>query len=95
MTVLFMSIGRVKDWKALQALNHEALVSCAKRAEATRYRIYRNVHNASQALFLAELPYHEAAQEMDEMMGAHMHTLLEGGDSDVWIWELTEFEGIG
>jgi len=95
MTVLFIAVGRVKDWTALRALNQAVLVGGAKQAGATHYRIYRNVHNASQALFLAELPNHEALQEMVEAMSAQMHALLEGGDSDDRIWEPTEFEGIG
>ena len=56
MSVLFTAIITTNDWKALREQNPASLVVQAQRAGAIRYRIYRNVYDASQALMITEFP---------------------------------------
>ena len=57
MPSVFMAIARVKDWKAIQRLNDEELLKNVHRVGATRYRVYRNLEDASQMLLTIEVPH--------------------------------------
>jgi len=61
MPVLFTAIITTNDWKALRERNRAILVVQAQWAGAIRYRIYRNVHDASQVLMIAEFPDDQTA----------------------------------
>ena len=73
-TIVLTSLARVKNWSAIRRLNGEVLVRFARDLRAVRYRVYRNTRDASQLLLLAELPDHEAVQDLarsvDEQFGA-------------------------
>jgi hypothetical protein len=86
---VFTLIARVKDWEALHKLNQDILIGQAAAAGATRYRVFRNVNDASEVMVLAELQDYEAAQEMGKALDGPMTTLLER------IWEPTGWEEIG
>ena len=95
MSIVFTSIARVKDWKAVQRLNREILVGRAREAGATRYRLYRNVKDASQVLVLAECPDDDAVQELSRDIGDQLGAVLHDGAWDDRAWEATDCEGIG
>ena len=95
MAAVFTAMGRVTDWQALHRLNRETLVECARAAGATRYRLYRNVKDASQALVVAEGPDHEAVAELGRDVGEHLGGLPAGGIWEDRIWEATTCDGFG
>ena len=95
MSVLFTAIITTNDWKALRERNRAILVEQAQQAGATRYRIYRNVHDAAQVLLIAELPDDDALRELRRALCEQVGTLAVGGRSDERIWEPTGWESIG
>jgi hypothetical protein len=95
MAVLLTAIITTKDWKMLRERNREVLVGQAQQAGAIRYRIYRNVHDASQVLIIAELPDDDALQELRQVLSEQVGTLATGNHSDDRTWEPTGWEGIG
>jgi hypothetical protein len=95
MAILFTAVARIRDWQALQRLNHEALVGLARDTKVTRYRLYRNVRDASQLLLVAELADDEAAAEWSREIGEYLDPLLDEGATDDRVWEATTFDGIG
>jgi hypothetical protein len=95
MVVLLTAMGRVTDWQALEQLHEDALVACAEANGATRFRLYRNVRDVAQVLLLAELPDHDAVQELVREAGARLGGLLVGGIPDDRLWEATGTTGIG
>src|ERR1700730_15038034 len=94
MSIVFTSIARVKDWKAVQRLNREILVGRAREAGATRYRLYRNVKDASQVLVLAECPDDDAVQELSRDIGDQLGAGLHDGAWDDRAREAIDCEGI-
>jgi hypothetical protein len=54
MAVVFTTVFRVKDWQALRRLSDVTLITFARAAGARRYRLYRNTHDAAEALLLVE-----------------------------------------
>jgi hypothetical protein len=95
MAVVSTTVARVSNWQTFAHLNQETLLGRAREVGATRYRIYRNVRDASLALIVSELPDSEAAQELDLLCAEHLSVLLSGCDLDAGIWEATSLEGIG
>jgi hypothetical protein len=96
MAVILTAVARVRDWQALRCLNREMLIGRAREMGMTRYRIYRNVRDATQALIVAECPDEEAGQELCRDIRASIGTLPEGdGNPDDRVWEVTTLEGIG
>jgi len=95
MAVLFTLMGRITDWKALQRFNRETMLSQAREAGATRYQIYRNAHDASQLLIVAELPDHDALAEIGEALSRHLAPLLDDGTVDEQVWEPTNSDSMG
>jgi hypothetical protein len=95
MAVLLTAIITTKDWKMLRERNREVLVGQAQQAGAIRYRIYRNVHDASQVLIVAELPDDDALRELRRALCEQVGTLAVGNHSDERTWEPTGWESIG
>ena len=95
MSVVMTSIGRTRDWRALEALNRECLVERARAAGATSYRVYRNARDAAELLLVAEFPDHASVGEAGRALAGQLGALLEGGASDDRVWERTDLAGIG
>jgi len=94
MSVIFTFIARVSDWKALQRLSDQTLIGYARQAGATRYRIFRNTHDAAEVLLLVEFPSHDGLHQMDQSANDQMMTLVGEGMSDERIWEAIDCDGI-
>jgi quinol monooxygenase YgiN len=95
MPVLFTAIITTNDWKVLREQNHATLVVQAQQAGAIRYHIYRNVHDASQVLMIAEFPDDDALHELRQALYEQIGALAAGGRSDERTWEPTGWESIG
>lgn len=54
MAVVLTARFRVSDWRALRQLSDETLIHYAHAAGARRYRLFRNVYDAAEALLLVE-----------------------------------------
>ena len=93
--IVLTSLAHVKDWRTLRQLNREMLVACARAAGAIRYRVYRNAKDASHLLVLAELPDHEAAQELARAVGAQLGALPGSPAPNDMEWEATDLDAIG
>ena len=94
MPLVFTATARVTDWKALRQLNRDALVGLARDAGASRYRIYRNAHDASRVLVVAELPDVEALPDLAAALRMHMGTLAVSGPADDQAWLPLDWDGI-
>jgi hypothetical protein len=92
---MYTAVVRVADWQAWQRLSDETLIALARQAGATRYRIFRNLHDAAEALLIAEFPDYEAVRRMGEDTEARVAPLLGGGVADDRIWELVGCAVIG
>jgi quinol monooxygenase YgiN len=95
MPVLFTAIITTNDWKVLREQNHATLVVQAQQAGAIRYHIYRNIHDASQVLMIAEFPDDDALHELRQALYEQIGALAAGGRSDERTWEPTGWESIG
>jgi hypothetical protein len=60
MAIVMTALARVRDWGPALRGRHYHLAECARRAGATRCSLFRDVHDASEALFLIVLPGHDA-----------------------------------
>jgi hypothetical protein len=94
MPVLFTAIITTNDWKALRERNRAILAVQAQQARAIRYRIYRNVHDASQVLMIAEFPDDDALHELRLALYEQIGVLAAGGNPDERTWEPTGWEDI-
>jgi hypothetical protein len=92
---LYILIAQVRDWKALQRLNRSTLLEFARQAGAIRFRVYRNVRDASQGLLVAELPDYATARDLSERIGAELDAPGDGDLSIERVWQPTELDGIG
>lgn len=95
MPVVYTIMARVTDWQALRRLHGETLIGRAREVGALGYRVYRNVHDASQMLVVAELPDHEAVRELEPHLAAALGALRAGGGVDDRVWEAADVAGIG
>ena len=68
MSLLLTVIVATRDWKTLREQNQITLVGQAQQARAIRYQVYRNIHDASQALIIAELPDDDALRELRRVL---------------------------
>jgi hypothetical protein len=64
MGVVFTAVFRVKDWQALRRLSDVTLIAFARAAGARSYRLYRNAHDAAEALLIVEGATLDALQIM-------------------------------
>lgn len=94
MAVVFTAILRVRDWPALRRLSDELLIVYARAAGARRYRLYRNVHDAAEALLLVEigsaealLPLRDALLHRDSLVSGELASGGRGGPPDGRVWE--------
>ena len=94
MSVLFTAIITTNDWKALRERNRAILAVQAQQVGAIRYRIYRNVHDASQVLMIAEFPDDDALHELRLALYEQIGVLAAGGYPDERTWEPTGWEDI-
>ena len=94
MSVLFTAIITTNDWKALRERNRAILAVRAQQVGAIRYRIYRNVHDASQVLMIAEFPDDDALHELRLALYEQIGVLAAGGNPDERTWEPTGWEDI-
>jgi hypothetical protein len=94
MSVIFTAVAKVKDWRALQKLDEKIIRDELQAIGAVGYEIYRNTHDASQALLLIELP----DQDDIHHVRATVYEALNGLDkvrvTDEWVWEATGWEPI-
>ena len=95
MAVMYTAVVRITDWQAWQRLSDETLIAYARQAGATRYRIYRNLHDAAEAMIVAEFPDYEAVRRMGESTDARVIRLTPDGVSDDRVWEQMSCEAIG
>ena len=91
MPVLFTAIITTNDWKALQEWSRTILVAQAQLAGAIGYRMYRNLHDASQVLIIAELPDDDALRELRRALYEQVGALAAGDSAD---WEPSGWESI-
>jgi hypothetical protein len=96
MSIIFISIAKIRDWQAVERLSNEIVIDQAREAGATLYRVYRNVNNAAQGLVMIEFPsYSDLYRGGDKGLSAQVNILFEGSVSDDRVWELTDFDRIG
>ncbi len=95
MPVVLTLVGRVRDWQALRRLHQEELIQQAREAGATRFGLYRDVRDASQALVVGVFPDHEAAREMERALGGQLDSLLSGAPAEDRVWEAIGTDSIG
>jgi hypothetical protein len=94
MSVFFTLVVSTRDWKTLRERNREILVEEARQAGATRFQTYRNVHDASRALIVAELPDDDALRELRRALCEQVDSLGAGDYPDESTWEPTGWESI-
>lgn len=94
MAVCYTIMARIKDWKALQRLSDQTLIGYARAAGATRYRIFRNVHNAAEVLLIAEFPDHDAVRQMNSQADGQLSLVVAGAATDDRIWEPIDCQSI-
>jgi hypothetical protein len=95
MAMLLTLMARTTDWRALEAVHRERLLDCARANGATHLRLYRNAKDAAQVLLIAELPDHEAVQNLARAASTHLAGLILDDVPDDRLWETTASEGIG
>jgi hypothetical protein len=102
MASVFTTVLRVKDWPALHRLSDVTLIAFARAAGARRYQIYRNAHDAAEALVLVEGANIEALQLLRAVLMRHDNPDMVGaiavGPADPAegkLWEPTECSVIG
>lgn len=95
MTVIFMVIATVKDWQLLRNLNEESIVAKAAALQATEYQVYRDPHDASQALLWIELRQADDVSEMRETIVQQLDGLQNVRLVSDQIWEPTGWHEAG
>jgi hypothetical protein len=95
MPVVLTLTAKVKDWKTLEQFSNELLIDHARRAGVIHYRVYRNIYDASLALFLVEVLDSESLKEVSEAigeaLGEQLKVLPEEVVSDERVWEPTDW----
>ena len=101
MSIVLTTIFRVRNWKALRQFSDRTLIGCARVAGATRYQVYRNVHDAAEALLIAEFSNHDAIAQLNNAMVqinkdaiAQRELPHRGYLPDDRVWESTECSAI-
>ena len=97
MFVILTAIFRVKDWKALRCFSDQNLIAYARTAGASRYQIYRNIHDAAEALLIVEVsshgvivPINNAIMQMIKRAIVQPDLTHRSDAPDDRIWEPTE-----
>jgi hypothetical protein len=68
MVVILTAMFRVKDWKALRSFSDRNLIAYARVAGASRYQIYRNIHDAAEALVIIEVSSHSGMAQISSVI---------------------------
>lgn len=92
MAVLVVTTARVKNWKALQKAWRVTFTGRNPRLRAARIQLYRNTHDASQALLVIEAPNLEALTEVGEAVSESMRAQLKDISTER-TWEVIEHLG--
>jgi hypothetical protein len=93
MPVIMTAVFRVTNWQALHRLSDQSLIVAARAAGATRYRIYRNVHDAGEALLITECASHEAIGQFTRTLAQVNQAIAQlkgpsgGARPDDQVWE--------
>ncbi len=97
MFAILTAMFRVKDWKALRYFSDQNLIAYARVAGASRYQIYRNIHDAAEALVIIEVASQSAMAQMSNAIAQMCKQAIVQPDltyrSDVLddrIWEPTD-----
>ena len=94
MGVLFTLVARVRDWQELRCLHHDCLLPQARAVCASSFRVYRDANDASRLLVLAELPDHDAARELRDLLHARLAAPPIGAVAADPAWEPLGWAGI-
>jgi hypothetical protein len=70
MPVTYATILRVRDWAALRRLCQQGLAARMLAAGASGLTVYRNLHDASEALLTVDLPDDDVAAIRDLIVPA-------------------------
>ena len=92
MPVTYAATLRVRDWTALHRFHQQPLAANAAAAGASRLTVYRNLHDASEALLAVDLPDDDVAAIRDFIVSA---IAAQGGrlldercwEPTPWVWE--------
>jgi hypothetical protein len=88
MLVVLTTVFRVKNWQAFRYLSDQTLLSHARAAGATRYRIYRNANDAAEALLIAEVSSYDAiAQIRSALIQIHNDAIAQPGAASDGFWQ--------
>jgi predicted xylose isomerase-like sugar epimerase len=68
MAVVLTARFRVSNWRALRRLSDETLIHYAHAAGARRYLLFRNAHDAAEALLLVEAPSLDALRPLCDIL---------------------------
>jgi hypothetical protein len=94
MAVVTTITAHVQDWKAFQNLHRETLLEWVRKMGATRYQIFRNATDATEAMVIVELASYEDAQEMARIVSAQLLPILAREIRFADIWEPMGWEEI-
>ncbi len=94
MSVIFTAVAKVKDWRALQKLDEEVFRDELQAIRAMGYQIYRNTHDASQALLWLELPDQDDIHHVRAIVFEALNGLDKVSVTDEGVWEATGWEPI-
>lgn len=95
MPLLLTVMARTTDWRAVEAAHRTWLLACARANGATYVGLYRNAKDAAQVLLIAELPDHEAVQNLVRAASTQLGELLVRGSADDRLWETTASGSVG
>lgn len=90
MSVVYTARFRVRSWSALHQLSDTSLIRYARAAGVRRYRLYRNSHDAAEALLLVEASSSDALRVLRSTLLRHTEQLqpdVRAGPSGDGLWE--------
>jgi hypothetical protein len=102
MAVVLTARFRVSNWQAFRRLSDETLIHFARAAGAQRYRLFRNAHDAAEALLLVEAASLDALRPLRDVL-LRQEIAWNGGfapdsgraPTPGQLWEPSECRGIG
>ncbi len=83
MPTVFLAIARVRDWEAVQRFSEEELLSQVRKLGVARYRLQRNVEDASWLLLIVEASHRD---DLDEVI-CRFHTFFNQDVIESSTWE--------
>lgn len=101
MGVVFTARLRVRDWRLLRQLSDERLILYARAAGARRYGLFRDTHDAAEALLLVEAASAEALRPLRDALlreaaaqRGGLTTEVMAGQTEGRLWEATACRSI-